>query len=70
MKTPEGFKKLDFAAISTEIQELRPVMENLIKNDEIKELTTNFRHAYCVLVLTMKYTPNNDSFIGKYENFR
>jgi len=69
-KTPEGFKELDLATISTEIEGLKPVMEGLNQDAEITKLTSSFKAAFCVLVLTMRYCPNTDSFLGKYENFR
>lgn len=69
-KTPEGFKKLDFAAVSSEIGSLKPVMEGMNVDVEITKLTSGFRQAFCVLTLEMRYCPNSGTFLGKYDNYR
>ena len=67
---PKGFKELDMAGVSSEIDTLHAVFEGFTKDEEMIKSAETLQRAFCVLVLEMRYSPKTGSFIGKYDNHR
>jgi hypothetical protein len=64
------FKTLDLDAISKEIEGFKESCKAMSDNDALKEAAKDMPRKFCVVVLEQHYSPQNDSSLFKYTNYR